>query len=73
MDAETVEKDVGTVEEEINNAGDSIGDTEGDLSEELLAIVEQLKKIMVEGRTGNDIKIKKVDILQKRYKIRRSS
>ena len=73
MDAETVEKDVGTVEEEINNAGDSIGDTEGDLSEELLAIVEQLKKIMVEGRTGNDIKIKKVDILKKRYKIRRSS
>ena len=44
MDAETVERDVGTVEEEINNAGDSTGDTEGDLSEELLAIVEQLKK-----------------------------
>ena len=73
MDAETAERDVGTVEEEINNAGDSIGDTEGDLSEELLAIVEQLKTIMVEGRTGNGIKIKKVDILQKRYKIRRSS
>ena len=63
MDAETAERDVGTVEEEINNAGDSIGDTEGDLSEELLAIVEQLKTIMVEGRTGNGIKIKKVDIL----------
>ena len=73
MDAETVERDVGTVEEEINNAGDSIGDTRGDLSEELLAIVEQLKKILVDGRTGNGIKIKKVDILQKRYKIRRSS
>ena len=59
VDTETVEFDVGTVEEEINDAEDSIGDTEGDLSEEDQAIVEQLKKIMVEGRTG--IMFKKVD------------
>ena len=39
----------------------SIGVTEGDLSEERQVIVEQLKKIMVEGRTGGDIMFKKVD------------
>ena len=61
MDAETVETDVGTVEEEINDAEDSIGDTEGDLNEEHQAIVEQLKKIMVEGRTGDGIMFKEVD------------
>ena len=60
VDAETVETDVGTVEEEINDAEDSIGDTEGDLSEEHRAIVEQLKKIIVEGKTGDDIMFKKV-------------
>ena len=39
----------------------SIGVTEGDLSAERQVIVEQLKKIMVEGRTGYDIMFKKVD------------
>ena len=39
----------------------SIGVTEGDLSAERQVIVEQLKKIMVEGRTGNDIMFKKVN------------
>ena len=39
----------------------SIGVTEGDLSAEPQVIVEQLKKIMVEGRTGDDIMFKKVD------------
>ena len=39
----------------------SIGVTEGDLSAEPQVIVEQLKKIMVEGRTGNDIMFKKVN------------
>ena len=33
-DAETKETDVGTIEEEINDAEDSIGDTGRDLSEE---------------------------------------
>ena len=60
-DAETKETDVGTVEEEINDAEDSIGDTEGDLSEEHQTIVEQLKKTMVEGRTGHGIMFKKVN------------
>ena len=55
MDAETVETDVGRVGGEINDAEDSIGDTKGDLSEEHWAIVEQLKKIMVEGRTCDGI------------------
>ena len=61
MDAETAETDVGTVEEEINEAEDSIGDTEENLSEEHQAIVEKLKKIMVEGRTGDGIMLKKVE------------
>ena len=61
MDAETVEIDVGAAEDEIHDAEDSMGDTEGDLSEEHQVIVEQLKKIMVEGRTGDDIMFKKVD------------
>ena len=61
VDAETVETDVGTVEEEVNDAEDSIGDTEGDLSEEHQVVVKQLKKIMVEGRTGDGIMCKKVD------------
>ena len=63
VDAETVETDAETVEEEINDAEDSISDTEGDLSEEHRANVEQLKKIMVKGRTGDgkvDRKVLKV-------------
>ena len=59
---ETVETDVRTVEEEINDAEDSIGDTERNLSEKHQAIFEQLKTIMVEGRTGNSfIMFKKGD------------
>ena len=61
MEAETVETDAGKVKEEINDAEGSIGETEGDVSEEHRAIVEQLKKTMVEGRAGNDIMFKKVD------------
>ena len=61
VDTETVETDVGTVEEELNDADDSISNTEGDLSEEHQAIVEQLKKVMVEGRTGYCIIFKEVD------------
>ena len=61
VDAETVEIDVGTAEEEVNDAEDSIGETEGDLSEEHQVIVEQLIKIKVERRTGEDIMFKKVD------------
>ena len=61
VDTETIETDVGAVEEEINDAEDSIGDTEGDLSEEHQAIVEQLKKIMVEERTGDGIMFRKVN------------
>ena len=34
VEAETVETDVGTVEEEFNDAEDSIGDTSGNLNEE---------------------------------------
>ena len=60
MDAETVEIDAEIVEEEINDVGDSVGDIEGDLSEEHRAI-EQLKKIIVEGRTGDGIMFKKKD------------
>ena len=61
MDAGIVETTVGTVEEEINDAENSIGDTEGDLSEEHQAIVKQLKKIIVEGRTGDDIMLRETD------------
>ena len=43
VEVETIETDVGTFEEEMNYAEDSIGDTEGDLSEENWAIVKQLK------------------------------
>ena len=35
MEAETVETDVGTVEEETNEAEDSISNTKGDLSENI--------------------------------------
>ena len=55
MDADTVDTNAGTVAEEINDAEESIVDAEVDLSKEHQAIVEQLKKIMMEGRTGNDI------------------
>ena len=61
MDAETVETGVWTVEEEINDPEDSVGETEENLSEEHQAIVKQLKKIIVEGRTGDGIVFKKVD------------
>ena len=60
VDSETVETDVGAVEEETKDAEDSIVDTEGDLSEEQWAIIEQLKTIM-ERRTDNGITLKKVD------------
>ena len=61
VEAETVETDAGRVEEEMNDAENCIGDTEGDLSEEHLTTVEQLKEIMVEGRAGDGIMFKKVD------------
>ena len=57
----TEETDFGAVEEEMNDLEDSIGDTEVDLSEEQPTIVEQLKEIMVEERTGDEIIFKKVD------------
>ena len=61
VDADTVEIDVWTVQEEIHDTEDSSSDPEVDLSEEHQMIVEQLKKIMLEGRTGNGIMFKKVD------------
>ena len=61
MDVETVGTDFGTVQEEINVLEDSISDTEEDFSEEPQSIVEQLKKLMVHGRTGDGIMFKKVD------------
>ena len=61
VDAEAVETYVGTVEEEINDTKDSIGDTEGDSSEEHQAIVAQLEIIIVEGRTGDGIMFNKMD------------
>ena len=60
VDVETLEANVGRVEAEINDAEDSVGDTEGNLSNEHQMIVEQLKKIVVEGRTSDDIMSKKV-------------
>ena len=61
VEIETVETDVRTVAAEINDAENSISDTEGDLSKKHWTSVEQLKEIMVEGRTGDAIMIKKVD------------
>ena len=61
MEAETVESDVEAVEEEMNDAEDTIGDTEGDLSEKHWKIVEQLKEIMMEGRTDNSVMFEKVN------------
>ena len=60
VDVETLETDVERVEAEINDAEDSVGDTEGNLSAEHQAIVEKLKKIVVEGRTRDGIMSKKV-------------
>ena len=45
----------------MNNAEYGIGGTEGDLSQEHRKIVEQIKEIMVEGRTGDGIMFKKVE------------
>ena len=59
--ADTVEIDVRTVQEEIHDTDVSSSDPEVDLSEEHQMIVEQLKKIMLEGRTGDGIMFKKVD------------
>ncbi|XP_068704348.1 microfibrillar-associated protein 1A-like [Montipora foliosa] len=61
VEAETVEIDGETGEEERNDAEDSIGDTEGDMNEKHRMIVEQLKKIMREGRTCDGIMLKKID------------
>ena len=61
VDADKVEIDVRTVQEEIHDTDDSSSDPEVDLSEEHQMIVEQLKKIMLEGRTGDGIMLKKVD------------
>ena len=61
MDVETNETNVRTVEEEINDSEDNIGDTDGDLSKEHYTIVETLQKTMVEGRTGDAIIFKKVN------------
>ena len=61
METETVETDVRTVEEKMNNGDDSIGDNEGDSSEEFQTIIEKLKEILVEGRTGDGFMFKKVD------------
>ena len=61
LETEAVETDVRTVEEKMNNGDDSIGDNEGDSSEEFQTIIEQLEGIMVEGRTGDGFMFKKVD------------
>ena len=61
LETEAVETDVRTVEEKMNNGDDSIGNNEGDSSEEFQTIIEQLKGIMVEGRTGDGFMFKKVD------------
>ena len=61
VEAETVETNVGTVEEEINGSEDSIGDTKEDVNEEQRTIVEQLNEIMEEDKTGDAIMIKKVN------------
>ena len=60
VDVETLEANVARVEAEINDAEDSVGDTEGNLSNEHQIIVKQLKKIAVEGRTRDGIMSKKV-------------
>ena len=61
LETEAVETDARTVEEKMNNGDDSIGNNEGDSSEEFQTIIEQLKGIMVEGRTGDGFMFKKVD------------
>ena len=61
LETEAVETDVRTVEEKMNNGDNSIGDNEGDSSEEFQTIIEQLEGIMVEGRTGDGFMFKKVD------------
>ena len=61
LETEAVETDVRTVEEKMNNGDDSIGDNEGDSSEEFQTIIEQLEGIMVEGKTGDGFMFKKVD------------
>ena len=61
MDTETLKTNVRAFEPEINDAEDSIADTEGDLSGEHQMIVEQLEKIMVEERTSSGIIFKKVN------------
>ena len=43
------------LKKKFNDAEDSISYIEGDLSKEHQAIVKPLKKIMVEGRTGDGI------------------
>ena len=61
MEEETIQTNFGAVEEKINDAKDSIGDTEGDLSKEHREVVEKLKKIIVEDRTNDSIMFKKVN------------
>ena len=61
LETEAAETDVRTVEEKTKNGDDSVGNNEGDSSEEFQTIIEQLKGIMVEGRTGDGFMFKKVN------------
>lgn len=61
MESQTVKPDIATAEEEMNDAEGSISDIEGDVNKEHRATLEELKKIMSEGRTSDDITFKKLN------------
>ena len=60
-EAESVAEEIVNVEEGNNNVIKSVHDTRYALNDEPRKIVERLNKIMLEGKTSDDIMFKKVD------------
>ena len=58
---ESVAEEIANVEEVNNNVIDSVDDTRHNLNDEHRKIVERLNEIMLEGKTSDEIVLKKVD------------
>ena len=60
-EAESAAEEIMNVEEVNNNVTDSFDDTRHNLNNEHRKIVERLNEIMLEGKTSDEIVLKKVD------------
>ena len=60
-EAESVAEEIVNVEKTNNNVRGSVDDTRHNLNDEHRKIVERLNEIMLEGKTSDEIVLKKVD------------